>query len=296
MMTDNRNSELDVIADVPSTDSNNPQPTNLFMRLLLTNLICLVIMLGVGWYFIVRPYIGSIELQLSETMMATRGVAPMSEVEELRRSVDALQVKVISLEQYGQRYVEMQRDLQRVETQLKELDQKTSADVAKVASTQGWRDDISNAISTAEPLATFRQNPLVPEKIREMILGVDFIPTYKNISESWAKIRSSVKFQAQSSQKATVVSESWWDGFKVFLKSIFKVQRLDKDYLTPEEVFVRQVDKFLIENEVDALSQWMDSYMNRFDGVTQTLIKSWMDKLRSYQQGQLILKMVKRIK
>ncbi|MDP3936379.1 MAG: hypothetical protein Q8Q56_05310, partial [Alphaproteobacteria bacterium] len=126
--------------------------------------------------------------------------------------------------------------------------------------------------------------------------GIDFIPTHKNISENWAQIRSSVKFQTQPSQKAAVVSESWWDGFKVFLKSIFKVQRLNKDYLTPEEVFVRQVDKFLIENDIDGACQWIDSYMNRFDGTTQPLVKSWMDKLRSYQHGQLILKMVKRVK
>lgn len=295
-MTDNRNSELDVIAEVPNAGLNNSQPANLFVRLLFTNLICLVVALGAGWYFIVRPYIASIESQLSETMMATRGVAPMSEVEELRRSIDGLQAKVISLEQYGQRYADIQRDLQAVEVKLKELDQKTSADGTKSPSTSGWRDDISNAINTAEPLAAFRQNSLVPEKIREMISGVDFIPTYKNISESWAKIRSSVKFQSQELQKVTTVATGWWDGFKVFLKSIFKVQRLDKDYLTPEEVFVRQVDKFLIGNDVDALCQWVDLYTNRFDEATKTLVKDWMDKLRNYQQGQLILNMVKRIK
>ncbi|MDP3641385.1 MAG: hypothetical protein Q8R43_03000, partial [Alphaproteobacteria bacterium] len=133
-------------------------------------------------------------------------------------------------------------------------------------------------------------------KIREMIVGVDFIATHKNISESWAKVRNSIKFQIQSSQKSVVVSESWWSGVKVFLKSIFKVQRLDKDYLTPEEVFVRQVEKFLIEDDIDGVFQWVDFYMNRFDGATQTLVKSWMDTLKNYQHGQLILKMVKRIK
>lgn len=296
MMTDNRNSEQDVTADVLPTDSNNPHSTNLFIRLLLTNLICLVVLIAAGWYFIVRPYIGSIESKLSETMTATRGVAPMSEVEELRRSIDALQAKVISLEQYGQRYADIQRDLQTVEVKLKELDQKTLADATKVANDQGWRDDISNAINTAEPLTSFRENSLIPEKIREMLVGIDFIPTYKNISESWAKFRSSIKFQVHPLQKEIVVSESWWDGFKMFLKSLFKVQRLDKNNLTLEEVFVRQVDKFLIENDIDGVSQWVDSYMNRFDETTQTFVKAWMDKLRSYQHGQLIIKMVKRNK
>ena len=296
MMADNRNSELDVITDVPAAQSHTAQPANLFVRVLFTNLICLVIALGAGWYFIIEPYIGAIESQLSETMTATRGVAPMSDVKELRHSIDALQAKVISLEQYGQRYADIQQDIQRVEAQLKELEQKTSVDTNQAVSIQGWRDDLSNAINSAEPLASFRQNPLVPEKIREMISNVDFIPTYKNISESWAKIRSGVKFQAQLSQKTAVVSESWWGGFKVFLKSIFKVQRLDKDSLTPEEVFVRQVDKFLIENDVDALGRWVESYMNRLDAATQALVKVWVDKLQRYQHGQLILKMVKRVK
>jgi hypothetical protein len=293
MMTDNRNSELDVIVDVPQAQSNAAQSTNLFIRLLFANIICLVILLVAGWYFIIRPYIGTIESKLSEATTATRGVASVSDVEELRRSVEALQIKVVSLEQYGQRCADIQRDIQRVEAQLKEIDQKTSADANKVARSQGWRDDLSNAINNAEPLASFRQNPLIPEKFREMIAGVDFIPTHKNISESWAKIRSSVKFQAQSSPKTTVASESWWGEFKVFLKSIFNVRRLDKDYLTPEEVFVRQVDNFLIENNVDGVCQWVDSYMNRFDGATQPLIKAWADTLQNYQRGQLILKMVK---
>ena len=295
-MTDNRNSELDVITDVPQSQVNNSQSDNMFMRLLLTNLFCLVVGLAAGWYFLIIPYIRAIESQLSETMTATRGVAPMSEVEELRRNIDALQAKVISLEQYGQRYAEIQKDMRRVEVQLKELDQKTAADINKVASDQGWRDDISNAINASESLESFRQNHLIPEKIREMIVGVDFIATHKNISESWAKVRNSIKFQIQSSQKSVVVSESWWSGVKVFLKSIFKVQRLDKDYLTPEEVFVRQVEKFLTEDDIDGVFQWIDFYMNRFDGATQTLVKSWMDTLKNYQHGQLILKMVKRIK
>ena len=71
---------------------------------------------------------------------------------------------------------------------------------------------------------------------------------------------------------------------------------MDKDSLTPEEVFVRQVDKFLIENDVDALGRWVESYMNRLDAATQALVKVWVDKLQRYQHGQLILKMVKRVK
>lgn len=296
-MTENRNSEQDITTDVVDVQSSMAQPANIFMRLLLTNLICLVAAVAAGWYFIIKPYIDSIESQLSETLTATRGVAPMSEVKELRRSIDALQAKIISLEKDTQRYADVQRDLQTIEIKLKALDQKTSSDAAdQVASAQEWRDDISNAINAAEPLASFRQNSIIPEKIREMISEVDFIPTYKNISESWAKIRGSIKLQTQPSQKAPAVSEGWWQDCKAFLKSVFKVQRLDKDNLTPEEVFVRQVDKFLIENDVDALCQWLDLYTDRFDGATTPLVKDWIGKLRSYQQGQLILNMVKQIK
>lgn len=295
-MTDNRNSEQDITTDTVETQSGVAQPANLFMRLLFANLICLVVVVVAGWYFFIQPDIGSIESQLSETISATRNIAPMSEVKELRRSIDALQAKIISLEKDAQRYADVQRDLQSIEIKLKELDQKTLAETTKVANTQEWRDDISSAINAAEPLASFRQNSIIPEKIREMISEVDFIPTYKNISESWAKIRGSIKLQAQPSQKAKVVSEGWWSEFKAFLKSVFKIQRLDKDYLTSEEVFIRQVDKFLIENDVDALCQWLNLYIGRFDGATTTLVKDWIGKLRNYQQGQLILNMVKQIK
>ena len=295
-MTDNRNSEQDVPAEMTETQPKMAQPANIFVRLLLTNLICLVVVVTTGWHFIIKPYINSIESQLSETMTATRGVAPMSDVEELRKGIDALQAKVLSLEQHSLLYVDIQRDLQIMEAKLKEVDHKISADVSKTQNIQEWRDDIAKAINAAEPLTSFRENPLIPEKIREMISGIDFIPTYKNISESWAKFRSSIKLQAQPLQKEIVLSESWWDGFKIFLKSIFKIQRLDKDYLTSEEVFIRQVDKILIENDVEALCRWVDLYTNRFDVPTKTLVKDWMDKLRNYQQGQLILNMVKRIK
>lgn len=294
MMTDNRNSEHDVTSEVTEMQSNTTQPTNIFIRVFLTNLACLVVVVAAGWYFIIRPYMGSIESQLSETMTVTRGVAPKSDVEDLRRNIDELQAKVISLEQYGRHYAEILQDVRRINVQMKELDQKVSADGNKGVSDQSWRDELVNAINAAEPLTSFRENSLIPEKIREMLVGVDFVPTYKNISESWAKIRSNIKFQSQSEQKAVMVSEGWWDG--AFLRSLFKVQRLDKNNLTPEEVFVRQVDAYLIENDSDGLIQWMDSYMSRFDGTTQALVKSWMDKLQRYQHGQSILRMVKRNK
>lgn len=263
-----------------------------FIRLCFANLIIFAVLIMVGWYFIVQPYIDSIERRLSDAVSAARGMATLSEVQSLRVSIDELQAKIAAVGQYDQRFADIQQELQAVQAKLKDLDQEKSNKAIKATTAFAWKDAISKAIATAEPLEELRKNPLLPEKVRELMVGIDFIPTHKNISESWSAIRNSIKFQEQSTQALPVKQEGWWNGFKDFLKGMFKVQRLNKENLTAEEVFSRHVDTLLIENEIFVLLEYMLKHEDRFDTQTQALVKEWINKLKIYQQGQLILKMV----
>lgn len=258
---------------------------------LLANLVCLAVLISTGWYCVVQPYVRSIESQLSEAVFATRGVATHSEIKNLQQSLDALKDRIASLEHAAVPAADLQKELKLVQLKLSEFERETSR-TAHIAKSKEWKDAISKAILNAVPLESFRQTVLIPEKIREMMVGIDFIPTAKNISDNWSLIRNAIKFKDHAALKGIPDSAGWWGRFKMFLKSMFKVQRLNNDNLTVEEVFVRQVDKLLIENEFSGLVEWTHKYAEQFDIQTQALIKDWVKKLNIYQQGQLILKMV----
>lgn len=277
--------------NVKSISLDKVKKTYSFVWGLLTNLVCLAVLISTGWYCVVQPYVRSIESQLSEAVFATRGVATLSEIKNLQQSLDALKDRIVSLEHAAVPVADLQKELKFVQLKLSEFERETSR-TAHIAKSKEWKDAISKAILNAAPLEAFRQTLLIPEKIREMMVGVDFIPTSKNISDNWSLIRNAITFKDQAALRGIPDSAGWWGRFKMFLKSMFKVQRLNNDNLTAEEVFVRQVDKLLIENEFSGVIEWTHKHAERFDIQTQALIKDWVKKLNIYQQGQLILKMV----
>lgn len=294
-MTDNRTETTELAnldEDAKLTHSPKTKKTYSFIGLVLTNLICLILLITAGWYVVIQPYVDSIEKQLAAALTATRGVATLSETQDLNRKIDALQTRIISLEQSASRFEVVQQELQFLQMKIKELEQDKLNKVSTITTSQAWKSQVSKAISTAQPLEEFHQNALIPEKIREMMAGIDFFPTHQNISKGWSRLRNSVKFKEFATKKSAVEPDGWWGGFKVFLKGIFKVQRLDKDNLTAEEVFLRQVDKLLIESEIIGLLELINTHSGLFDVSTQILLKDWTNKLNTYQQGQVILRMV----
>jgi hypothetical protein len=295
-MTDNQ-TETTKLAnldnDAKLTYLHKVKKTYSFLGLFFSNLICIILCVATVWHLFIGPYVDSIEKQLAAVLAATRGAATLSDTQDLHRQIDVLQKRVISLEQSASRFEGVQRELQRAQVKIKQLEQDNLNKVSTITTSQAWRDSLSRAISTAQPLEDFRQNELIPEKIREVMAGIDFFPTHKNISESWSRIRNSLKFQEFAPKKSEDESDGWWSEFKFFLRGIFKVQRLDKDNLTDEEVFLRQADKLLIENEAVKLLELMSAHLFRFDVSGQWLLKDWVNKLNIYQQGQVILRMVK---
>ncbi len=292
-MSNIQKSVVESASDVSSVNPNDSRKCCSFIQAMLINALTCVVLGVVGWYGFVSTYLDSLESQVISTMNAVHDVVPVSEIRALQQSVESLSYKINELEKKSIRTQEIRAQVQAIESNLKELNSEKQKDSSAAKNDQVWQKSLVEAINMGRPLAQLRQNSTIPEQIREQMMGVDFIPTYKNISETWSALRTNIKFKDVSAQVNTRVSLGWWDGFKVFFKSIFKVQRLTKDNLTQEEVLVRDVDRMLIEKDIEALLQQLSHSMDRFDAASERQVKEWVKKLDIYRKGQLIINMVK---
>lgn len=292
-MNNIQKSVVESASDVSSVNPNDSRKCCSFIKIVLINVLTFVLLSVVGWYGFMRPYLGSLESQVLSTMSVVHDVVPVSEFRALQQSVDSLSLKINELEKQAIGIQEIRAQIQAVESKLKELNSEKQKDSSAAKNDQEWRQSLIRAINTGRPLAQLRQNSIIPEKIREQMIGLDFIPTYKNISETWSALRTNIKFKDAATQANTAVSLGWWGDFKMFLKSMFKVQRLTKDNLTQEEVLVRDVDRLLIEKDIEALLQQLSHYMDRFDAASERQVKEWIKKLDIYRKGHLIINMVK---
>jgi hypothetical protein len=287
-MSNSQKSVVDPVVDV-----SNVNPSGSQKCCSLINILTVLLLVVVGWFGFMRAYLGSLESQVVSTMNAVHNVVPASEFRALQQSIESLSFKINELEKQSISTQEIRLQIQAIESKLKEVASEKQRESSSAKENQEWKTSLVDAIEMGRPLATLRENSVIPEKIREQMMGVDFIPTHKNISETWSTIRSSIKFKEVSVQTNIKVSPGWWDGFKMFLKSIFKVQRLTKDNLTQEEVLVRDVDRLLMEKDIDALVQQLSHYMDRFDATSECQVKEWIKKLDIFRKGQLIINMVK---
>lgn len=292
-MSNIKESVVESASDVSSVNPNDSRKCCSLVKIILINVLTFVVLGVVGWYGFVRTYLGSLESQVLSTMNAVHNVVSASEFRTLQQSIESLSLKINELEKQSIGVQEIRVQVQAIESKLKELNSEKQRDSSAAKNDQEWRQSLVRAINMGRPLAQLRQNSVIPEKIREQMMGVDFIPTYKNISETWSALRTNIKFKEASAQMNAKVSLGWWDGFKVFLKSIFKVQRLTKDNLTQEEVLVRDVDRMLIEKDIEALLQQLSHYIDRFDAASERQVKEWIKKIDIYRKGQLIINMVK---
>lgn len=292
-MSNSQKSVVESSSDVLNINPNNSRKCCSIIKIILINVLTFVFLGFVGWYVLVRSHIDTLENQVINTMNAVHNVVPASEVRALQQSVDALVIKINELEQRLEQTQEIRLQVQAIESKLKEMNQDKHQGSSDEKVNQLWRNALVEAINNGSPLAQLRQNKDIPEKVREHMMGVDFIPTYKNISEAWSALRSTIKFKEKSIKATETVSLGWWDSFKLFLRSIFKVQRLNKDNLTPEEVLIRDVDQLLIEKDINTLMQQLSLHMDRFDTATERLVKEWIKKLELYHKGQQIINMVK---
>lgn len=292
-MSNIQKSVVESASDVSSVNPNDSRKCCSFIRAMLTNVLTCVVLGVVGWYGFVSTYLGSLESQVLSTMNAVHDVVPVAEFRALQLSVESLSLKINELEKQSIGTQEVRAQVQSIESKLKDFISKKQQESLVAKNDQVWQQSLVEAINTGRPLAQLRQNSIIPEQIREQIMGVDFIPTYKNISETWSALRANIKFKDASTQSNTAVSLGWWGDFKMFMKSMFKVQRLTKDNLTQEEVLVRDVDRLLIEKDIEALLQQLSHSMDRFDAASERQMKEWIKKLDIYRKGQLIINMVK---
>lgn len=286
-------SVVESASNVSSVNPNGSQKCCSSIQIILINSLTCLVLVVVGWYGVVRAYLSSLESQVLSTMNAVHDVVPVSEFRVLQQSVESVFLKINELERQAIGTQEIRAQVQAIESKLKELNSEKQKDSAAAKNDQVWQKSLFEAINTGRPLAQLRQNSAIPEQIREQMMGVDFIPTYKNISETWSALRTNIKFKDASTQANTAVSLGWWGDFKMFLKSMFKVQRLTKDNLTQEEVLVRDVDRLLIEKDIEALLHKLSHSMDRFDAASERQVKEWIKKLDIYRKGQLIINMVK---
>lgn len=292
-MSNSQKSVVDPTSDISSIKSSDSQKCCSLVKIIFINIICLMILAVFGWFGFVRSYLDSLEGQVSHTMNAMHNVVPASEVHALQRSIESLSLKVVELEKQSEGYVGIKQQVQDIDVKIKELASEKNVGSSRQKNEPGWCQAVIDAVNYGRPLAPLRQNDAIPEKVREQMAGLDFVPTYKNISESWSGIRMQIKFQEALAPASSKVPSGWWNGFKVFLKSVFKVQRLGKDNLTPEEMFVRDVDRLLIEKDLDALFQQLNLHMERLDNISKGYLKDLVKKLTIYRKGRLILNMVK---
>lgn len=263
-----------------------------FLNLIFTT----VLILAMG-YFLGQKYLMLTKPGLSNTAASVApGPINSSEVKELReqftkitRQLEEVQLKTAQLEQRSEAYAEFQQRLQTIQTKLNDIAQKNISKSEGVS----WKEDCADAIKLGLPLHTFLEKPYIPEKIRTALAGIDFIPTYKSILQNWSDMKDNLGFRAPSSEKK-VDSFDWSSRVKAFLKSAFKIQRLNEDDLTQEEIFTHRVEKLLIEKNIEELLQWIAAYEDRFDTHSKDVLTSWVKKLERFRQGQLILEMVKK--
>jgi hypothetical protein len=268
-----------------------------YIFIFIVNLILLISFMGVSWYAFGRQYLLSIENRLSATITAKKDIVQISEIKELKNSLKDIQQQMQDLKSsivfkdgYDSDYLKLQKRIDAIQLR---LDQKKLV-TAESEVLEKWKDALILAIKMGQPLDAFRKSARIPEDVREKIDGIDFIPTYKNISEEWGSIRDSVRLQTGNEKLLATANNNWWGNFKVFVKKMFRIQRLDKNNLTPEETFVRHVDKLFVEQEIEELIQWIEVYQSKFDDATKQVMMIWGKKLEKFRQGQLILEMVKK--
>lgn len=280
-------------------DPINKETSLKFSHYVFVFLLNLCLLLGlaiIGWYTFGRQYLVSIENRLSAAVAAKGNVRSL-EVDELKNSIAQirkdlydLKSSLADLDQYRFDHAELQKRIEAIQVK---IDQTKSIQTAKEA-IESWKNSLITAIKMGLPLDDFRKNGKIPEAVREKIDGIDFIPTYKNISEEWNNIRDGVRMENNADTVSISVDDHWWESFKIFTKKIFRIQRLNEDNLTQEEIFVRHVDKLLVEREMEALLQWVGKYQSNFDTTTKQNVMTWSRKLEKFLQGQLILETVKK--
>lgn len=268
-----------------------------YIFIFVLNLILLVSLIAVAWYVFGRQYLLSIENRLVAAVAATKDTVQFSEIKglknslsEIQKQLEGLKSNIVLSDSYHNDYLELQKRIDAIQFK---IDQKKTAATENEA-LEKWKDTLTTAIKMGLPLDTFRRSAKIPEDVRGKIDGIDFIPTYKNISEEWNSIRDGVRVQTNNEKLLAPMTDNWWDNFKIFVKKVFRIQRLDKNNLTPEEIFVRQIDKLLVEQEIEELIQWIGVYQSRFDEATKQIMMMWVKKLEKFRQGQLILEMVKK--
>lgn len=269
-----------------------------YLLLFLINLITVALTLGGAWYFWGNNYITTLESRLFSVVEAEKSTANLSDIKgmwdhfhDISGKVESLTNKVLNLEQ---RNADLQQHIQTLEANLNNA-KATNASL-NVTTKDTWQDHLINTIKLGLPLTPFRQDQAIPESIREMMVGLDFIPTYKNISKDWNRIRHNLQFQFNVGDLDSAKAETWWGKFKVFLKGVFRIQRLNADNLTPEEIFVYHADKLLLEKDIDALIQWVNQHEKQFDSVAKNKVVLWVQKLSTFQKGQQIIAMMRTYK
>jgi hypothetical protein len=299
-MTKDQKKQDDILTSNESTLSSNNKSVALTFSMsfpqyilifVLSSIFLLACFSGV-WYFWGHQYI---EQQLKNSTV-TKDSGYVTDIKQLKdnlniikQELNDLKSKIITTELYHQNYIELQKNIENLQLQ---IDQKKVNALDNTFS-DSWKITLINTIKTGASLDIFRKNSEMPEAIKKKIGGMDSIPTYKNISKEWSKMRDWIKFESYD-EKSSPISEDWWSKFKLFLKRIFRIQRLDANYLTPEELFIRQVDKLLVEREIEGLIEWIKIYSPRFDVSTKETIFAWVTKLKKFRKGQLILDMVKK--
>lgn len=211
----------------------------------------------------------------------------------LQDKIENINSKVLMVETLKKNHEETVIALQNLQAKVSSLGQMQHK-AEEIGKKETWQENLINAIKSGQSLNPFLHHEKIPLEIKKTLVDLDLTPSYKSILEEWGGIKGEIKFQTPRSKTLNHDSENLWGKFRAFLKDIFKVQHLNESNLTPEETFIRHVDKMLIEKNIVDLLNWLDAYKTRFDEDTKGILEPWVKKMQSFHKGQIIIETVKK--
>ncbi|MCP5322886.1 MAG: hypothetical protein H6492_02635 [Candidatus Paracaedibacteraceae bacterium] len=299
---------------IQTTNASLEKPQNIkrpvvgnikYANIIFINVLVLSMFIWVGWHFFGKQYMAAIEERLAlvdrtkvnNHSLSESGIQKLQEaITLIHKNIEDINLKNNTLSRVAEIVKELEENIQKLKLRIDSFEAKESKTRMDVSRQNSWQEKIRQAIKSGIFLKELQQDDKIPTDVRQLLAQLEKPVTYKEISEDWNKIRDLVRFKGSSASSLPASKElgSWLANIKVFFKSIFRVQRLDKNNLTYEENFLRYIDKMLIEKDADGLLQSLALYEANLDQNSKEALLPWIAKIEKFRQGEIILEAVKK--
>lgn len=296
--TQTKNASLEKPQNIKKQGGGNVKYANI----IFINLCMLGVVIFIGWHFLGQHYTLAIEERLA-LIERTKAFTPslsdsdikklQEEITLIHKKIDDINLKNTTLNSVEDAVKELKGYIQELKLRVGSLEEKETKTIA-LRGQDSWQEKIRQAIKSGMPLKDLQHEDKIPAEVRQLLSKLDTPVTYKEISEEWNKIRDLIRFQGAATSVIPVEGASWVSNIKAFFKSIFRVQRLDKNNLTYEETFLRYIDKMLIEKDIEGLLRGLTLYEGRLDQTSKEILLPWVQKIEKFREGQTILEAVKK--